>query len=147
MFKNPKYSKSWNVNNANKPALNCLRKDGYLEGGIFYKLFLAHRVCFAIYYGFWPKEVDHINHIKTDNRIVNLREVDRQGNCKNRPLACNNRSGITGVCWYKKRNKWQSSIKINQKSIYLGMFKDINDAIKIRQQAEIEYNFHKNHGN
>jgi outer membrane receptor protein involved in Fe transport len=51
----------------------------------------------------------------------------------------NNKSGFTGVSFDNTRNKWFSSIRVNDKNINLGRYVDINDAIKARQDAEIKY--------
>ena len=61
-----------------------------------------------------PKEIDHINKIKVDNRIENLREVSHQQNMWNRKSK--------GAYFKKKLNKWQSLIGLNGKVIYLGVF-------------------------
>ena len=83
--------------------------------------------------------VDHINHNKLDNRKENLRTCTHQQNMFNVLLRSNNSSGVTGVCWDKKSNKWLAYITVNKKSINLGYYDNINEAIKIRQEAEIKY--------
>lgn len=92
---------------------------------------LIHRVLFPHF-----KETDHINRDRTDNRRCNLREVTRQQNVMNRSLGSNNTSGVTGVCFCKKNNKWHSRIEINGKNIHLGYFKDIALATLARKDAE-----------
>ena len=88
--------------------------------------------------------VDHKNHPsknehKIDNRKENLRICTQSQNSMNRSLSKNNKSGVTGVCFDKRRNKWLSYIKINQKQIRLGHFDNLDDAIKTRKMAEIKY--------
>lgn len=85
------------------------------------------------------KEVDHKNRNKLDNRNNNLRIVNRIQNNENRGIHKNNTSGVTGVCWKSQRNKWRAYIWVNKKMIELGLYKNIEDAIKIRQEAEIKY--------
>lgn len=63
----------------------------------------------------------------------------RLRNIQSNAISKNNTSGINGVAWDKSRNKWISSIKIKRKQIFLGRYKDINDAIKARQEAEEKY--------
>lgn len=124
-----------------------IRKDGYIKIVINRKFYQAHRLAWLYMYGYMPPEqIDHINHIRTDNRICNLRAVSRQENGKNQSKPITNKSGHSGVCWHKKINKWNVQIGINKKQIYLGMFDNINDAIAARKQAEIYYGFHENHG-
>ena len=53
---------------------------------------------------------------------------------------------MTGVCWRKRTHKWEVNITINGKFKYLGSFIDKEDAIKVRKEAEIKYDFHPNHG-
>lgn len=84
-------------------------------------------------------EVDHINHNTMDNRKSNLRIVTRSQNNMNHGLRNNNNSGITGVCWNKTTKEWMAYIDINSKRIHLGSFNCIDDAIKIRREAEEKY--------
>ena len=64
---------------------------------------LMHRAAWALYYGRWPSEIDHLNGIKTDNRIENLREVSHGENDQNRVWKWkpNARTGLPGVCYDK----------------------------------------------
>lgn len=120
---------------------------GYRIIGINGKKYRAHRLVWLYEYGYWPKyQIDHINHIKDDNRIVNLREVTHEDNQRNMSKSKNNKSGHTGVVWDKSVNKWRAEINIKNKSITLGRFINKEDAIKCRKQAEIKYKFHENHG-
>jgi len=86
-----------------------------------------------------PMYVDHINGDKLDNRKLNLRLCTNSQNAMNRKLQNNNTSGSVGVSWSKSVQKWCAYIKINQKRIHLGVFDDINEAIKVRKNAEILY--------
>ena len=84
-------------------------------------------------------EVDHINHIRTDNRKCNLRVVDRSLNQRNLPLSKRNTSGVVGVWFNKDANKWVAEIRLNYKKISLGYFINKEDAIKARKEAEEKY--------
>ena len=57
----------------------------------------------------------------------------------NKEQQRNNTSGHTGITWHKKAQKWQAYIKINNKNKYLGLYDDIQDAIKAREEAEEKY--------
>jgi hypothetical protein len=52
----------------------------------------------------------------------------------------NNSSGVTGVGWHRKRNKWQAYITINNKDFHLGCFKKKYDAVWERWKAEVKQN-------
>lgn len=112
--------------------------------GEAYKL---HRIVWLLNYKEWPNgQIGHINGDRMDNLIANLRVVSNRQNCKNQSIAKNNSSGHVGVSWAVCCSKWMSNITNNGKRIYLGVFSDMDDAIKARKEAEIKYNFHPNHG-
>lgn len=137
----------WNRRWAGKPALASLGNRGYLTGGIFDEPYTAHRVVWAMVHKKWPDlELDHINGIKTDNRIANLREIDRTSQARNMPLPRHNTSGTVGVNFSKKKNKWCAQIGINRKRKDLGAFRTKEEAIAARKAGEIKYGFHPNHG-
>ena len=111
------------------------------------KMHKSHRLAWLAFYGAWPKDgIDHINHIRSDNRIINLREATLAENGKNRTLGKNNKSGVYGVSWDNERNKWVSNIKVNSKTIFLGRFDSFFNAVCARKSAEVKYGFHSNHG-
>jgi len=91
-------------------------------------------------------EIDHINGIRSDNRIRNLRAVTKQENLKNKRKYENNRSGVTGVSWYKSKNKWIAKISCGNKSFSLGYHSDFFEAVCARKSAERKHGFHYNHG-
>ena len=51
-------------------------------------------------------------------------------NRNKRKIQSNNKSGYKGVSWHKASNKWSSQITVKGKKIYLGVFNEINKAIK-----------------
>ncbi|HBV6026302.1 TPA: HNH endonuclease [Klebsiella aerogenes] len=77
----------------------------------------AHRVAWILAHGVIPDglQVDHINGIRDDNRLCNLRLVTNRENSHNRRSA-------KGYRWHKKRGKWHSSIKLDGRTIHLGLF-------------------------
>ena len=100
-----------------------LNKRGYRGVKVDTKLYNAHRVIYKWYYGEEPEQIDHINHIKDDNRICNLRNVTNRVNCCNKVKPYkNNNIKIFGVSYNKKDNKYRARIVINGKSKYLGYF-------------------------
>lgn len=107
---------------------------GYKRVKVMGRLFLSHRLAWAIHYGEWPEEeIDHINRIRSDNRIENLRKASRSGNMINRKYPTGE-SGTTGVS--KHRCGWQATIRINKKSVHLGLFKTVEEAAIARTAAE-----------
>ena len=85
------------------------------------------------------KGYDHKNRNTLDNRKENLRPATQHENVMNKGLQKNNVSGVTGVGWIKKLQKWRARITYNEKEIYLGLFANKDDAIKARLEAEKEY--------
>ena len=72
-----------------------------------------------------------------DNRIENLRKVNKQDNARNCGLSANNTSGIKGVYLNNQHQKWVAQITINGKTKYLGMYKNFDDAVKARYDEEV----------
>ena len=128
-------------------SLGCLNNDGYLQLYVGNKNHYIHRLIWLLHRGSWPKNnIDHKDQNPSNNRLNNLRDVTQLVNIKNTAKLCNNTSGITGVSWDKQTAKWRAMIKINAKTIYLGLFYDKNLAIKARKEAEIKYGFSPIHG-
>ena len=85
------------------------------------------------------KEVDHENTCGCDNRKSNLRIPTSSGQQVNTGLRTNNTSGVAGVNWDKEKSKWQTRISTNGKRKHLGYYVDLNEAIKVRQKAEVKH--------
>jgi hypothetical protein len=123
------------------------RHKGYGRIKLLGKKYKAHRVAWAIHHGEWPElQIDHINGVRTDNRLENLRQATNRQNAMNRERPANNMSGVMGVTWDKIARKWISAICVNGKNTYLGCFDLFADAVSVRKDAETEYGFHPNHG-
>lgn len=137
--------KTWNTRWVGRPA-GSIKNHGYRAIGLNGKFYRAHRLAWLYVYGRWPGEIDHINHNPDDNRIKNLRKVSHAENGQNQSIRCDNSSGIVGVSWHERTEKWLAQIKVDGKSTYLGLFKDVEDAQKTRKYAEARFGFHKNHG-
>lgn len=83
----------------------------------------AHRLVWLYTHGEWPPAVmDHINGVRTDNRLANLRLTDWAGNQQNRGRQRNNKSGFTGVSWDRAAGKWRAGIRAAGRSMNLGGF-------------------------
>lgn len=138
---------NWNSRYCGKPAFAASHINGYLMGTFMLKHYLSHRVAFAIHFGYWPLTgLDHINGIKTDNRICNLREADHAENARNQKTSVRNSTGVLGVSYDKARGKYFACIRANGRSICLGRFNSIEEASAARKHADEKHGYHKNHG-
>ena len=123
-----------------KKAAGTKLHSGYLGICIGPKRWQAHRIAWALHTGAWPKDqIDHINGIKTDNRACNLREATNSQNGKNLKLSKANKTGVAGVCWSERYQNYRVYIKVDHKQKYLGTFKNFDDAVKVRHEAEDKY--------
>lgn len=128
-------------------AGNKNKHHGYTQIGFKYILYQAHRLAFLYMTDDWPADqVDHINHNRSDNRWMNLRNATKRINGMNKSICPSNTSGVTGVHWDKPRKKWKATIQSYGVKCYLGLFIEFNDAVTARKAAEIEHGFHVNHG-
>jgi hypothetical protein len=97
---------------------------GYVIIGVDGRSYKAHRLAWFFVHGSWPNhEIDHINGIKDDNRIANLRDATTATNQHNvRAAHLNNSSGFLGVCLDRRCKKFMAQIKASGKNIYLGRY-------------------------
>ncbi len=123
-----------------------LNHRGYIYITVNGKVYQAHRIAYLLYYGKNPNQIDHINHNRIDNRIVNLRNANHKINAMNRTRQSNNTSGVSGVVFQKINSKWAARITHNNIFRYLGVFDDWFEAVCARKSAEHRYGFHMNHG-
>jgi len=134
----------WNSRFADKEAFTSTTKFGYRQSNLrwFGRVFLAHRVIWAMHYGEWPNVIDHINGDRSDNRIKNLRNVDQAINTRNNRLDHRNKSGVSGVrkSIYKTKTSWIASIGCEPR-VHLGSFPTKEEAIAARRRAEIELGY------
>ena len=113
---------------------------GYLRIQVQSRDYLAHRLAWLYVHNSWPKDqIDHVNRNRSDNRLVNLRDVTNKQNLQNAGKYSHNTSGHPGVSWHKQRSKWQAKITHNQKQIHLGYFENLEEAIAARKAGELKY--------
>jgi hypothetical protein len=128
-------------------AAGSMRSGGYMDIRIMSHAFLTHRVAWALYMGEWPLlQIDHINGVKTDNRIMNLRVVDAGENSRNFSRFRTNTSGQIGVHFDSVNQKWLASIYTDGRKYSLGRYAVFEDAVAVRKSAEKRLGFHPNHG-
>lgn len=138
--------KTWNSRFAGSNALNFKDSRGYLQGTFRGRAVLAHRIAYLIATGVLADEIDHINGDRSDNRLCNLRAVNRRQNAQNQKQHCRNTSGCSGVYWEATRNKWVARLFEPGRSKNLGRFDTYEAAVSARKAAEASAGYHVNHG-
>lgn len=127
----------WMVDRGNriKPGMKAgwINSEGYKEIMIDSVCYKAHRLAWFFVYGEMPVMIDHINRVRSDNRISNLRTCSASQNAMNRKIQKNSKSGTPGVLWNKREEKWKVSAKIKGKRINLGTYSDKELAISARE--------------
>ena len=141
----------WRVSNRIPKTLEAgtqNKSSGYLSVQVHGRLYQVHRVVMLMCYGFYGEglEVDHINHVRNDNRLVNPRFVTRSENMRNRSVSSTSTSGITGVSFLKARKKYMAQIRVDGENIFLGRFETLEEATAARAEANLKFNFNNNHG-
>lgn len=134
----------WKIKTSDKVIVGniagCVRKNRHTVIKIDKMEYTAHRLVWLYMYGSFPeKELDHINCIRGDNRLCNLREVTRSQNLYNRAKFPNTKSGHKGVYYNKAMKKWRARIGVEGKSIDIGFYSTIEEAISSYQNAAIKY--------
>ena len=110
---------------------HCMRLSG--------RMYRAHRLAWLYVHGKWPEnEIDHINGVRSDNRISNLRDATTAENRQNHATRRDNTSTVPGVDWHKGVQKWRVRIRVPGKRITVGFFKNIEDASAARARAKAE---------
>ena len=114
------------------------KKDGYLRARYYDKNIKMHRLIMELFEND-DRIIDHKNHQRHDNRKSNLRVCNQFNNAKNIPLSSNNTSGCTGVSFNKASQNYEAYITVNRKVIKLGRYNVLEDAIRVRKEAEEKY--------
>lgn len=122
------------------------KRTGYRVVEIKGRGILVHRVIWYMLKGIWPEHtIDHINGIRDDNRIENLRDVPQQVNQMNTKTYNTNSSGCIGIRSHRNgRYEARITFKGVTETLYSGY--DLLEAVCARKSAEIRLGFHKNHG-
>jgi hypothetical protein len=131
-------------NNETKRILKLSTSSGYLRIGLckdgLQKHFSQHQLL-GLHFIPNPenyKQIDHINGIRNDNRIENLRWGNQSQNQRNKKKRANCSSQYQGVSYFKRVNKWAAAISINKETKYLGYFATELEAFNVWKTYVIE---------
>ena len=113
-------------------ACICHDKHGYVVMRIDSKLYKAHQLVWLYVNGTFAPELDHINRIRDDNRVINLRIASRSIQMHNAGMLKNNTSGAKGVSYHKPTHKWHARIWIAGICHSVGYFNTVEEAKKER---------------
>lgn len=126
----PRYGAIGNVFGSGTPS-------GYLLGKLDKRSYRVHRLAWLYMTGHLPlHQIDHINHVRSDNRIANLRDVTCEQNHQNRKRNTCSSSGSLGVGWHKRDKVWQAHIERAGVRLHLGSYRVLEDALIARKNAE-----------
>jgi len=115
---------------------------GYVKMRINKIDYMAHRLAWVYMYGSIPESltVDHINGVRDDNRIDNLRLANgHKEQAQNLKKRNDNTSGYVGVYPHILPNKWIAQIRVNGKAIYLGIYDTPEEASEAYIKAKVEH--------
>ena len=122
-----------------------LNAHGYIMIRVDQVDYLAHRLMWLYVYGAFPiLNIDHIDRNRSNNCPINVRVATPKQNGENRSLKSKNASGHRGVFLrkYLKSKPWAVNIMSNRKTIHIGYFATVEEAIKARRMAEDKYFTH-----
>ena len=129
--------KSVKVVPGNKAGTLC--NNFYWQVSINKEFYYSHRIIFAMFHGYFPDSVDHIDGNRSNNKIENLRQATQTQNNYNSFIRSDNTSGYKNVYWDKRSNKWLVIVKVERKNKHIGYFKDINMANNAAILARKQY--------
>jgi hypothetical protein len=119
----------------------------YLSISVDNKPYKAHRLAFLYVDGELPAHgVDHEDGNGLNNCFKNIKPATTEENGRNYRLYQTNTSGAAGVYWYTGKKLWSAEIYHDRKRVRLGYFRDKEEAIAVRKEAEKKYGYHENHG-
>jgi hypothetical protein len=116
----------------------CQNEFGHITVQVDGGKYLAHRLIWKIVTGNDPvDQIDHKDGDPTNNAWDNLREATRGQNNANSKLRLTNRSGVKGVWFVARVNRWRASVTMDKKTYNLGYFKSLDDAaVSVAQARE-----------
>lgn len=136
----------FNRNKAGKPAGGCY-PNGYVGIEIRGREYKAHRVAWALVHGEWPThDIDHRDGNRENNRIKNLRLAPGGINQRNAACRKDSRSGLSGVTWNKRKQKWRVRLKVDKVMHHFGAYSDLEQAKVVALEKRRELGFTERSG-
>lgn len=149
-FKEVRTWRGWTTRCANRKIIIKRQLNGYDGIRIGGVLILLHRLIWVLHYGEWPKgEIDHLNGDHRDNRIENLRDVNKSQNMHNQRVRSDSTSGFPGVHFCPTRSKskpWVARVGVDGTWKTLGFFATKEEAIECRKREQGRFGFTERHG-
>ncbi len=125
-----------------REVLGYLHHSNYVYLAIRGVIYSAHSLIWLLLYGYLTEnQIDHKNGIRNDNRLINLQEVSRDCNLRNKQIYKNSSSGYRGISKDTVTNRWRAYGALKGKAIYLGVYKSKFDAVVVRLCWEHEESF------
>lgn len=121
--------------------------NGYFRIRVEGKLYYVHRLIWMYQTGAFPEgEIEHEDRDRTNNKWNNISDVPKSINALNKSKLINNTSGVTGVYWESRTNKWRAEVQYQGKKYRLGRFIDMQDAANACKKKRAELGFSSTHG-
>lgn len=121
-------------------AAGVITKKGYVRIKVGAKSYMGHHLAWFMTHGHWPKDqIDHVNGVRDDNRLANLRECTAAQNSWNTKLRQTSTSGFKGVSLDKRTGKFLAYIFTGGKLNRLGLFDAVSDAAAAAAAARNRY--------
>lgn len=142
-FESKRGCNSTNAKFAGRDVAPVLNNRGYRVVGITYqgdaRIYLQHRVVFALAVGEWPVGMlDHVDGDRSNNAISNLRRCTMQQNAMNQPGKLPSEGRLKGASFHRRLGKWSSSICFDYTKRHLGYFDTAEEAHAAYRTAATE---------
>jgi len=127
----------WKAGRAKAGSVAGSITGGYRIIAVDRKQYRASRLVWLWHSGYLPKlYLNHINQDKTDVRIENLMEASQQAIMNKSGKTKKNKTGVRGIHWDKRAEKWCAQIKMNRTLVHIGFFKSFDNAVRARLEFE-----------
>jgi len=122
-----------------------VQRVGYRQVMVSKRKYYEHRLIYLMHYGVWPEQIDHINGVKDDNRIENLRPCTASENKCNLPGR--SATGVKGVYFDKRRARYYAELTLRRRRVRVGGFGSLEEATAVIQSVRAGYHgAFANHG-